>query len=348
VSKETWDQWDRQALLVDPEVLEDLVSLDLKVMTVSLADQVPLDLGGERGESGIPGPAGTSLPPQAFKGSKGEPGIPGASGIPGQKGISGVSGDGGLPGTDGRPGLPGPPGPKGDGGIPGGPGGPGGPGLKGSMGEMGFPGPGGLKGTPGQPGRSGSAGQPGSPGFPGSKGDPGSTGAVPVRRATPVDLVSQGCQVDQAPRETPDSPASRVLLVVPVQKVWTVVPVALGPTVVPGDLESPVAPGAQACQEIRVRQVATESPGQPASREKQVFLVMAVLELPVYLDCQVQRETPDIMDPLVIQGSQDPRETVASPVSQDPQVASDPRAPQDQPFRGPRETPAPREHQDEE
>jgi len=63
---------------------------------------------------------------------------------------------------------------------------------------------------------------------------------------------------------------------------------------------------------------------------------------------QVQRETPDIMDPLVVQGSQDPRETVASPVSQDPQVASDPRAPQDQPFRGPREAPASRDHQDEE
>ena len=53
-------------------------------------------------------------------------------------------------------------------------------------------------------------------------------------------------------------------------------------------------------------------------------------------------------DPLVVLGSQDPRETVASPASQDPKATSDPLGALDQPFRAPREAEVHLDPQDEE
>ena len=70
----------------------------------------------------------------------------------------------------------------------------------------------------------------------------------------------------------------QVLLVFPVPKVWTAVQVAPGPMGPQVDPESLVALEAQGCQETRVRQVVTESPGQPAPREKQVGLVTSNLK----------------------------------------------------------------------
>ena len=62
----------------------------------------------------------------------------------------------------------------------------------------------------------------------------------------------------------------------------------------------------------------------------------------------MQRETLVFPDPLVVLGSPDPRETVASPASQDPKATADPRAPQDQPIRAPREAAVPLDPRDEE
>ncbi|KAK0138224.1 Ficolin-1-A [Merluccius polli] len=206
-------------------------------------------------------------------------------------------------------------------------------------------------------------GLPGLPGGPGTKGDPGLPGfqdtftqsdlQVSLRR---LKAYNQNCSSykkvlvlhQQCPSESIRIAQHQVLLVFPVPKVLTAVPVDLGQTGPQVDPESPVAPETQGCQETRVRQVVTESQGQPAPREKQVFPVMADLGFLVYLDCRVQREILVFPDPPVVLGSQDPRETVASLASQDPQAASDPQAPQDQPFRALREATAPLDLQDEE
>ncbi|KAG8432407.1 hypothetical protein GDO86_016886 [Hymenochirus boettgeri] len=162
----------------------------------------------EKGERGVPGPAG----------KKGRPGDDGAPGPKGGKGESGLNGIPGRDGLEGKPGYKGEPGERGECGIPGvkgdrGPEGPTGPrglrGVQGIQGPTGDPGMEGLQGAKGERGIPGPSGFPGETGIglPGAKGDIGIQGRPgpigPQGIGEPGPPGPQGLQGVQGERGTP-------------------------------------------------------------------------------------------------------------------------------------------------